>query len=58
MIVSPDAINRACLAIRSGNIRQNEFETHYCCQLLPHPVDYRIEFDDDKSAVEFLLRFA
>jgi len=58
MIVSPEAINRACLAIREGNIRQNEFEAHYRCQFLPYPRDYRIEFDDEKAALEFLLRFS
>lgn len=58
MIISPDTVSRACLAIRStGNVSEAEFEKHYHCKFTWIPNDYLVEFDDEKSATEFILRF-
>lgn len=58
MIVSFETVCRACAAIGQRDIPVHQFEKLYHCRFMPHPSDYRIEFDDEKAAVEFLLRFA
>lgn len=58
MLIPVEIVCRALAAMGERNIRQSEFEEQYHCRFIPHPGAYLVTFDDDKSAVEFLLRFA